>query len=297
MTGREWMNIQTTAVLDGQKVIALDIEAYANCDDGVMREIWIASPSLAFLMGGEDAKEQLQLDRKALQTWLESISLPEDSSQEAFHALPENIIFGEPSLWAAATALPAQDVLPSDIWAEYRHPEGLFTINIPENAVVIPAEQLHSKAETALTDLGGSAQLPLYLHWLQEAEANEATLITEPNYGRAMLIMFSEAGFIKTLDDIEAVMPAIEALISRSLTGRLVEESISRADLAGEEFIVFEYEGRYGERDTRLVVMGAVKDSVIYEVNLWEQDAPMSDEWGMAMMRMLEALVYQEASK
>ncbi|MCL1854446.1 MAG: hypothetical protein FWF86_01830, partial [Clostridia bacterium] len=75
--GREWLHIRTKAVLDGDKMLSVELECHALCQEGVMIEIWQAWPAAAAYKYDDEAVAELQADLETAAKWLQGVSLPE----------------------------------------------------------------------------------------------------------------------------------------------------------------------------------------------------------------------------
>ena len=77
LDGREWLHVQTTAVLEGEeKMLSVSLEGFANCDDGWLVEIWTIQPGQAAYLYDEEASRELQADQQAAGEWLAGVSAP-----------------------------------------------------------------------------------------------------------------------------------------------------------------------------------------------------------------------------
>ena len=74
--GRDWAKIQSLAVIDGKKMVSVEVKAYFNCDDGTMLELWVVSPTQSTYTYDDRAASQLAMDQAAAIQWLESIQWP-----------------------------------------------------------------------------------------------------------------------------------------------------------------------------------------------------------------------------
>ncbi len=77
MAGRDWVQVKTTAVLDGVKMLSVDLTGYVNCQDGNMVEIWVAGPTRASYRYDDNAAAELQEDQATAEAWLESLRFAE----------------------------------------------------------------------------------------------------------------------------------------------------------------------------------------------------------------------------
>jgi len=77
LAGREWLYIHTKAVLDGEKMLSVELECHAICQEGFIVEIWRAWPSAATYKYDDGAAAELRADLGAAAEWLEGVSLPE----------------------------------------------------------------------------------------------------------------------------------------------------------------------------------------------------------------------------
>ena len=73
---REWLAIETLLVLDGEDMISVELFGYANCDKGVMVEIWLACPSETNYLYEESILPELEEDISAMANWLNSLQVP-----------------------------------------------------------------------------------------------------------------------------------------------------------------------------------------------------------------------------
>ena len=76
MGGASWLHIQTRAALDGEKMLLVEVRGLANCERGVLVEVWLASPAPATYRYDDRANAQLLEDRELAEEWLTSLSLP-----------------------------------------------------------------------------------------------------------------------------------------------------------------------------------------------------------------------------
>jgi len=79
----EWMRVHTVLALDGESMLSLELEGYANCENGTMVEIWLTIPGRGTYRYDELASAELEADLEAARAWLNSISLPENAGSDA----------------------------------------------------------------------------------------------------------------------------------------------------------------------------------------------------------------------
>ena len=73
-----WLCVQTKAALDGEKALSVTVKGLANCDNGVLVEVWIALPALATYRYDDVAYAEMQADQELAKRWLESLQLPRE---------------------------------------------------------------------------------------------------------------------------------------------------------------------------------------------------------------------------
>ncbi len=73
---RIWARINTSVVLDGKKMLSLQVAGYANCDDGDMTEVWVVNPAHATYRYDDAAEREMQEDMLVAQAWLDSVTIP-----------------------------------------------------------------------------------------------------------------------------------------------------------------------------------------------------------------------------
>ena len=77
LAGEEWLHIHTKAVLDGEKMLSVELECFALCREGAIVEIWQAWPSTATYKYDDGAAAELQADLGTAAEWIHGVSLPE----------------------------------------------------------------------------------------------------------------------------------------------------------------------------------------------------------------------------
>lgn len=278
LDGREWLAIETTAVLEGDKMLSVSLQGFANCDTGFLVELWMIEPAQPTYLYDDEAAAELAADKKAATRWMEGLRVPLlDEGAE----LPA---FTEPSKYGG--------IAPGAVTVEYADPDGWFTMQVPENVVVINAGNVEEKTASAQEDVTSQARLPLYRHWLREVVAYGATLFTEPNYGVAVLLMTFTSDPPMTLEDLEAMEEAITATVARDMKGATQVGSRDRGELEGDEYASYVYEGSYSGRPVVLMILASPKGASVREINIWRQDAPMNDEWIDALVDALDTFHY-----
>ena len=75
--GREWLYIHTRAILDGEKMLSVELECRALCHEGFIVEIWQARPSAAAYKYDDMAAAELQADIGTAMDWFLGVSLSE----------------------------------------------------------------------------------------------------------------------------------------------------------------------------------------------------------------------------
>lgn len=76
--GGEWMHVQTTAVLDGDQMLSVELQGYSKCDDGVMVELWRILPSSPTYLYDDTASAELASDRLAAEYLLSTVRVSDD---------------------------------------------------------------------------------------------------------------------------------------------------------------------------------------------------------------------------
>jgi hypothetical protein len=76
--GATWLHLQTKAALDGEKMLSVELKGLANCDKGVLVEVWIVTPADATYRYDDEAYAQMQADRELAEKWLASLELPRE---------------------------------------------------------------------------------------------------------------------------------------------------------------------------------------------------------------------------
>lgn len=287
--GREWLSIQTTAVLEGDKMLSVSLQGFANCDTGFLVELWMVEPAQPTYLYDDEAAAELAADKEAANRWMEGLRVPllDDGAE-----LPA---FSEPS--ASGQENETVGIAPSAVTVEYADSDGWFTMRVPENVVVINAGNVEEKTASAQEDVTSQARLPLYRHWLGEVEEYDATLFTEPNYGVAVLLMTFTSDPPMTLEDLEAMEESITATVARDMKGTIQVGDRARGEFEGEEYASYVYEGSYSGRPVVLIILASSKGTSVREINIWRQDAPMNDEWIDALLNALDTFHYIGAAE
>lgn len=78
--GGEWMHVQTMAVLDGDKMLSVEMQGYSKCDDGVMVELWLVLPASPTYLYDDTASAELASDRLAAEYLLTTVRVSDDPS-------------------------------------------------------------------------------------------------------------------------------------------------------------------------------------------------------------------------
>ena len=73
---RQWLHLTTAVMLDGENMVSIDLECYANCDDGMMVEVWLACPSETSYLYEEASLSELYADLQVMEDWLNSLQIP-----------------------------------------------------------------------------------------------------------------------------------------------------------------------------------------------------------------------------
>lgn len=282
--GREWFSIETTAVLEGDKMLSVSLQGFANCDTGFLVELWMIEPAQPTYLYDDEAAAELVADKEAAARWMEGMRVPllDDGAELPASTSSSN----------SRQVNEGEGIAPSAVTVEYADPGGWFTMQIPENVVVINAGNVEEKTASAQEDVTSQARLPLYRHWLKEIEPYEATLFTEPNYGIAVLLMTFTSDPPMTLEDLEAMEESITATVARDLKGATQVGSRDRGELEGDEYASYVFEGSYSGRPVMLMILASPKGASVREINIWRQDAPMNDEWIDAMVDALDTFHY-----
>jgi hypothetical protein len=76
--GATWLHLQTKAALGGEKILSVELKGLANCDKGVLVEVWIVTPADATYRYDDEAYAQMQADRELAEKWLASLELPRE---------------------------------------------------------------------------------------------------------------------------------------------------------------------------------------------------------------------------
>ncbi|NLV58071.1 MAG: hypothetical protein GXY67_04820 [Clostridiales bacterium] len=74
--GASWLHIQTKAALDGEKMLSVMVDGLANCDKGILVEVWLVSPADATYRYDDQAYTEMQADRESAEKWQDSLILP-----------------------------------------------------------------------------------------------------------------------------------------------------------------------------------------------------------------------------
>ena len=77
--GHEWMNAHTYLVLDGNTMLSVALDGYANCENGIMNEIWIATPADQTYLYDKIASAELAADKATAESWLNNLRLGEEN--------------------------------------------------------------------------------------------------------------------------------------------------------------------------------------------------------------------------
>ena len=283
---RDWMHIQTTMVLDGVQMLSVDLTGYSLCDNGMLLEIWLAFPAATAYLYDETASAERLSDLEAAESWLESLSFSWNDDEEDQTGEPApadktnetNETGGEP---------------PSDQFLYYFAPQAQFTLSMPENTLIILPEEIAAKRETAAQDVSNPDHLPLYMLWLDEAEATGATLFTDPSYTVSMLVIFSPSDGMKSLADIERHVFVMASDLSEPLTNSITQPP-TRILLAGEESVFFSSLGTFDGKTVMKCFCLSISGDTLREVRLWFRDSTENVAWQDAMLSMTNSLQYHQ---
>lgn len=81
--GGAWMHVQTMAVLDGDKMLSVELEGYSKCDDGVMVELWLITPASPTYLYDDTASAELASDRLSAEYLISTVRVSDDPSIDA----------------------------------------------------------------------------------------------------------------------------------------------------------------------------------------------------------------------
>ncbi len=284
LNGREWLHVQTTAVLEGEKMLTVLVEGYANCDNGWLVELWTLEPAQATYLYEEEAATELGADAEALRAWLASCQAP------VIEAVAEAQAGGAP-----AQSLPGE--APAASLKEYTDAALGFTLQVPDNAIAVPPGETAARLSAAQQDVQNAQLLPLYRFLLGEAQQFEGTLLMEPNYGTAMLVSVYDMEEDVTLEDLQRFEPAISQSVGMDLASVMRVGAGKIETIGNEEYVVLEYRGLFSGRPATLKIMMSPLGSTVREIDLWTQDAPEKDPWVEAWMEALKTIQYAEATE
>ena len=304
--GEDWAAVKTTAALDGDTMLSIDMLGFFNCDSGVLREVWLIQPSPTTYLYDASAKAELQADVDASEVWVQTLRFLSQEEAELWNQDRNNPPPPVVSEFPAFKAMPPQPgsptpprapdivlpaISPSRTTVEYTDPLGRFTLTMPDNVTIILPEDVDARLQTAQADVGDLPRLPLYRHWLEEAKVNEGILFVSPGYDCALMVMFTSAGRLKTAADVAGLASSLEKTLSQTLT----DLSLLDADLytiSNLDTYVFAYNCMMGAQELSLLIFASVEDGVLREANLWNAETGVEAVWPQALLEMMDSIAY-----
>lgn len=286
LNGVPCLKIDTMAVLDGESMVSVLLEGYAYAQEGVLVEVWVATPAQATYLYEETSYQQLLADMDAAQQWLGSIQL-----------LPEGLSLPGAESWEGtqqSVEEPYQGIRPSEQTIRYIHPKGYFFLEVPENCIVIDPDEAGEKAATAQEDVEDEGLRALYLMWLDLASQAGDTLLVSPNYDCAMMIAMIPGQNIG-LAEMQALQPGAEALLSSLLDDFVTYQPLTSMNLGGQEYWVLSYGGAYEKQPMYVVLMVMSGQGKAPEVDMWFREDAISTPWDSAFSLMIDSLVFLDA--
>ncbi len=301
--GQPWMHVETMAVMDGEDMMSVEVEGFANCDAGTLVEVWVAAPARATYLYDETASAELAQDMEAAEAMLATLRLPGAASQDEPTPEPTEAPQTDapekdplPEATEPPSDVPPAYLSPSAKQVEYRDANGRFTLMMPENALVIEYTDITAKQASAEKDVKDPERLALYRYWLKQAKTFRATLLVDPNYQNALLLIISPNTPPQTLDDIEAMEPDIAAALSKELDNVKLDGKVERGDLSGEPIVILGYEAEYKGTGLYLLITAATNSSQIHEINLWGVEAQDNTEWSEVLTNVVLSVEYGDVS-